>query len=271
MCHAKIAKNCHLGIITQHFSDHIFATKACIDNRKKIVKHQYLLHMSHNVVNFSPLTAEIYWRVWSTPANFNGFPVLPSLLQWRRSPEANQTLHYVWPSPGLVHYICYIRIFGCSCPWRNFARCKIHFSPKSCVLLYWPRYCTALERRVWAKFCCVVQGMELRNFCRGRHLYSAVRPSRLASAHILVFGRPFVKRFALCYRTVVCLSCLPVLSVCDVGVLWQNGLTGQDETWHSGRPRPWPHCVRRGPSFPPAKRHSSPQFSAHIRCGQMAE
>ena len=23
-----------------------------------------------------------------------------------------------------------------------------------------------------------------------------------------VFGRPFVKRFALCYRTVVCLSCL---------------------------------------------------------------
>jgi len=24
----------------------------------------------------------------------------------------------------------------------------------------------------------------------------------------VVFGRPFVKRFALCYRTVVCLSCL---------------------------------------------------------------
>jgi len=32
-----------------------------------------------------------------------------------------------------------------------------------------------------------------------------------------VFGRPFVKRFALCYRTVVCLS------DCDVGVLWPNG------------------------------------------------
>jgi len=40
------------------------------------------------------------------------------------------------------------------------------------------------------------------------------------------FGRPFVKRkrFALSYRTVVCpvLSCL---SVCNVGVLWPNGLT----------------------------------------------
>jgi len=60
--------------------------------------------------------------------------------------------------------------------------------------------------------------------------------------------RPFVKRFALCYRTVVCLSCL---FVCDVGVLWPNGLTDQDETWHAGRPRPWPHCVRRGPIYPP--------------------
>ena len=29
-----------------------------------------------------------------------------------------------------------------------------------------------------------------------------------------IFERPFVKRFALCYRSVVCLS------VCDVGVLW---------------------------------------------------
>jgi len=22
----------------------------------------------------------------------------------------------------------------------------------------------------------------------------------------------------------------------------------QDETWHAGRPRPWPHCVRWGSS-----------------------
>jgi len=31
----------------------------------------------------------------------------------------------------------------------------------------------------------VVQGMELRNFRRRRHLYSAGRPSRWISAHIL--------------------------------------------------------------------------------------
>ena len=59
------------------------------------------------------------------------------------------------------------------------------------------------------------------------------------------FGRPFVKRFALCYQTVVCHF------VCDVGVSWPNGWTDQDETWHAGRPRPWPHCVRWGPRAQP--------------------
>ena len=61
-------------------------------------------------------------------------------------------------------------------------------------------------------------------------------------------GRPFVKRFALCYRSVVCPVYLSVcLSVCDVCALWLNGWADQDETWHAGRPRPWPHCVRWGP------------------------
>jgi len=84
-----------------------------------------------------------------------------------------------------------------------------------------------------------------------------------------IFGRPFVKRFALCYRTAF--SCLPVcLSVCNVGVLWPNGWMDQDETWHAGRPRPWTHCVTWGPSSPSAKGHSLPQFSANVRCGQTA-
>jgi len=56
----------------------------------------------------------------------------------------------------------------------------------------------------------------------------------------------------------VCLSVCLVLSVCDVGVLWQNGWTDQDETRHAGMPRPWPHCVRWGPSSPSPKGHSSP-------------
>ena len=86
-------------------SDYIFTTKACIGNPKKLFKQQYLLHMPYNIVNFSPLTSEISWRIWCTPANFNGFLVLASLVHRRRSTEVNHTLHGVWPSPGLLHYI----------------------------------------------------------------------------------------------------------------------------------------------------------------------
>ena len=69
------------------------------------------------MLNCGPLRAEIYWRVWGTSANFSGFRVLPSLLQRRRSPEANQTLHDVWQSHALVHYIY---ICGGSCPLTEF-------------------------------------------------------------------------------------------------------------------------------------------------------
>jgi len=34
----------------------IFATKACIDNRKQVVKHQYLLHMSPQCGGLRPIT-----------------------------------------------------------------------------------------------------------------------------------------------------------------------------------------------------------------------
>jgi len=82
-----------------------------------------------------------------------------------------------------------------------------------------------------------------------------------------IFGRLFVKRFTLCYRTVVCPVCL---SVCDVGLLSPNGWMDEDETWHGGRTRPWPHCVRWGLSFSP-KGHIPPfQILAHVCCGQTA-
>ena len=65
-----------------------------------------------------------------------------------------------------------------------------------------------------------------------------------------------------------CLSCLSVLSVClsvcDVRALWPKGWTDQDETWHAGRPRPWPRCVRWGPAPPPPKGHSPPIFGPYL-------
>jgi len=72
--------------------------------------------------------------------------------------------------------------------------------------------------------------------------------------------------YILIYWATVCKTVRPMLSycclsVCNVGVLWPNGCMDQDETWHAGRSRPWPHCVRWEPTHP--------QFLAHVYFGQM--
>jgi len=46
----------------------------------------------HNTVNFGLLTAEIYWRIWGTPATFNGFRVLATLLHGTLVVGVSQTL-----------------------------------------------------------------------------------------------------------------------------------------------------------------------------------
>ena len=115
-------------------SGYISATKACINNRKNLLKQQYLPHMS---LQYG--AAEIGSLVSGTPADFNGFRVLASLLQWCRSTEVNQSLHNVWSSPGLVHYIY---IFGDCCPLMEFCQVQnslcvqVLHSPILAVLLH---------------------------------------------------------------------------------------------------------------------------------------
>ena len=91
----------------------------------------------------------------------------------------------------------------------------------------------------------------------------------------MVLGQPFVKLFALCYQTIVCLSCPFCLFVLSAALVY----CGQTVRWIKmkfctqvgPRPRPWPHCVRWEPSSPSPKSGRSPrQFSAHICCRQMA-
>jgi len=114
MTQKKLRSSHHLTTLSRC----IFATKACVDSQKKNSLNSNMSSIRlHNMANFGPLTAEIGSGVWGTPANFNRFRVLPLLLQRRHSLEANQTLHDVWPSPGLVHYIY---IFGGSCPMTEY-------------------------------------------------------------------------------------------------------------------------------------------------------
>jgi len=182
------------------FSGYIFASKACIDNRKKnLLNSNISSTCPHNMANFGPLTAEIGSGVWDTPPQ-----ILTGFVSWlhycsdvvhRRSTKLCTMLGHL-----LDCYTIYT-FSGALAPWRNFATCKIYFASKSCIL-YWQHYYTALQQhRASAKLCGVVQGMELQKFHKRRHLYSVGRPSRWALAHILVFSS--------FWWIMMWLSCLP--------------------------------------------------------------
>jgi len=62
-------------------SGYVFAIKARVDNREKnLLDIDIFPTCPQNMVNFGLLAAEICWRVWGTPANFNGFRVFAELL-----------------------------------------------------------------------------------------------------------------------------------------------------------------------------------------------
>jgi len=50
----------------------------------------------YNMVNFGPLSAEILSLVWGTPANFNGFRVLASLLHGIYTVSQKRVPPYPW-------------------------------------------------------------------------------------------------------------------------------------------------------------------------------
>jgi len=76
------------------------------------------------------------------------------------------------------------------------------------------------------------------------------------------FGQPFVKRFALCYRTVVCLSVTLVYCGQTVGRIHMK--LSMQVSLGPG------HIVLDGDSATLPQRGTIPKFSAHSCCGQMA-
>ena len=100
----KIAKNLPSGHHCTILSSYIFLTKACIDNWKKnLLNSNTSSTCLHNMADFGPLTAEIGSGAWGTPANFNGFRVLPTLLHSTLVVGVSQTLRR-WTEGAT--YIC---------------------------------------------------------------------------------------------------------------------------------------------------------------------
>jgi len=163
---------------------YIFLTRACIDNQKKNVKQQYLLHVSWQCGELRPSNGCDLFSSLGHPSKFQRVSRLAfvtaamSLIAGR--PNFARCLAISWAATLHIHFR------GLLPPNGILPDAKFTLRTKSCVLLYWQRYCTALQPRPSAKLCGVVQGMELGNFRRWRHLYSAGRPSGWALAHILV-------------------------------------------------------------------------------------
>ena len=100
-----------------------------------------------------------------------------SLLQRRRSTEANQTLHDVWPSTGLVDYIYIFR--GLLPRYGILPSARLTLRPRLAVLRS-PILAALLHGTR------VVGVSQTVALSRGRHLYSPGRPSGRALAHILL-------------------------------------------------------------------------------------
>jgi len=135
----RTQKNRRLRTIAQHCRA-ISSQLRYISTIGKNLLNSTISPRLHYVVNFSPLAAEICWRVWGTPTNFNGFCVLAALLHSTLVVGVIQTLRhwtqsaaYIWQGghhvghwPTFLVIFALPRLFFClsvlshiktTCPW----------------------------------------------------------------------------------------------------------------------------------------------------------
>ena len=96
--------------------------------KKNLFNNNISSTCSHNMVNFGSL---------GHPSKFQRVSRLAFVMQRRRSAHAGQLnfarcLAVSWAGTLYIHFRGLL-------PRQNFARCKIHFTSKSCVRLYWQR------------------------------------------------------------------------------------------------------------------------------------
>jgi len=90
--HKKVAKNRHLGTIAQLCRAISSQLRHVSTIGKNLLSSNIFSRCPHNMVNFSPLAAEIDPVVWGIPSNFNGFRVLAALLHGTPIVGVSQTL-----------------------------------------------------------------------------------------------------------------------------------------------------------------------------------
>jgi len=106
-------KNHHFGTIAQLCRAVSLQRRHVSTIEKNLLNSNTSFACPDNTVNFGPLTDKTCWRVWGTPANFNGFRVLAALLHGTLVVGVSHTLrrwtegatyirqggHHVWHWP----------------------------------------------------------------------------------------------------------------------------------------------------------------------------
>jgi len=171
----KIAKNSPSVHHRTTLSGYIFATKACIDNRKKAVKQRYLLHVSSQYGELWPSRDWDRFVSLGHPSKFQrvsccGFVAAATSLNGSQ-PNFAWCLAISSAGTLYIHFLAFLP--------RNGILPGATFTLRPSLALSYFGSVTARHSS---------SGRE-PNFAalnRGRHLYSAGRPSRWALAHILV-------------------------------------------------------------------------------------
>jgi len=130
--------------------------------RKKLVKQQYIFSTSPQYGELRPTNGLEQFRSLGHPSKFQRVSRLDVVSAATLFTGGQANFARCLPSPGLLRYI--YTFSGAFAPWWNFARCKVHFASKCCVLLCWHRYCTAHQQQASAKLCGLVLGMEEWNY-----------------------------------------------------------------------------------------------------------
>jgi len=171
------AKNRHLRTIAQLCR----TVPSQLRHVSSIGENLFYSTFLRNMANFGPLKAEIGSGVWVTSADFNGFA---SCLRYCSSVAHRRPTKLCTMFGRLLHWYS-IHLRGLLPRDRILSGAKFTLRPS--LAFAYISSVTARHSSSWRQpNCGVVRGMELRNFRRRRHLYSAGRPSRWASAHILV-------------------------------------------------------------------------------------
>jgi len=151
-------------------------------SEKNLLNSKISSTCSHNMANFGPLTADIGSGVRAAQQISTGFA---SCLCYCSDVVHRRPTKLCTFGRLLRWYTMYT--FSAALAPTEFCLVQNSLCP-SIAFAYIGSVTARTALQLWAsaKLCGVVHAMELRNFRRGCRLYSAGRPSRWASAHILV-------------------------------------------------------------------------------------